>query len=378
MRNGFSLCALAVLSLSLSLAATAQNYKFSTLYSFTNNGTDPNTPSALIIDGSGKLYGTSISGGAFNNGAVFSVTPNGVLSLLYSFNGNDSTNAVSPINLVRDRKGNLYGDTRALVKSYVGDLFELTRQTNGTYTFTSLYVAPDVPAQIVLNPAGDLFWLNCGYNGGPTCDNNTSLNEISNGQNSKLYFFASTGFYASGNYVMDKSGNIYGTEAGDGGQTSWGLVYKWSPVSGFSVLHTFNGTDGSDPNALRQDASGNLFGTTGGGGVIGGVYSYGTVFKINSTGTFSTLYNFCSKANCADGSYPYGPLTLDSKGNIFGVLNFGVFELTSGGVETLVYNSGSVFMGPGLVKDKSGNFYGTTINGGSAGLGSVYKLRPLQ
>jgi len=378
MRNGFSLCALAVLSLSLSLAATAQNYKFSTLYSFTNNGTDPNTPSALIIDGSGKLYGTSISGGAFNNGAVFSVTPNGVLSLLYSFNGNDSTNAVSPINLVRDRKGNLYGDTRALVKSYVGDLFELTPQTNGTYTFTSLYVAPDVPAQIVLNPAGDLSWLNCGYNGGPTCDNNTSLNEISNGQNSKLYFFASTGFYASGNYVMDKSGNIYGTEAGDGGQTSWGLVYKWSPVSGFSVLHTFNGTDGSDPNALRQDASGNLFGTTGGGGVIGGVYSYGTVFKINSTGTFSTLYNFCSKANCADGSYPYGPLTLDSKGNIFGVLNFGVFELTSGGVETLVYNSGSVFMGPGLVKDKSGNFYGTTINGGSAGLGSVYKLRPLQ
>jgi uncharacterized repeat protein (TIGR03803 family) len=378
MRNGFSLCALAGLALSLSLAATAQNYKFSTLYSFTNNGTDPNTPSALIIDGSGKLYGTSISGGAFNNGAVFSVTPNGVLSLLYSFNGNDSTNAVSPINLVRDRKGNLYGDTRALVKSYVGDLFELTPQTNGTYTFTSLYVAPDVPAQIVLNPAGDLFWLNCGYNGGPTCDNNTSLNEISNGQNSKLYFFASTGFYASGNYVMDKSGNIYGTEAGDGGQTSWGLVYKWSPVSGFSVLHTFNGTDGSDPNALRQDASGNLFGTTGGGGVIGGVYSYGTVFKINSTGTFSTLYNFCSKANCADGSYPYGPLTLDSKGNIFGVLNFGVFELTSGGVETLVYNSGSVFMGPGLVKDKSGNFYGTTINGGSAGLGSVYKLRPLQ
>jgi len=378
MQNGFSLCALAGLALSLSLAATAQNYKFSTLYSFTNNGTDPNTPSALIIDGSGKLFGTSISGGAFNNGAVFSVTPNGVLSLLYSFNGNDSTNAVSPINLVRDRKGNLYGDTRALVKSYVGDLFELTPQTNGTYTFTSLYVAPDVPAQIVLNPAGDLFWLNCGYNGGPTCDNNTSLNEISNGQNSKLYFFASTGFYASGNYVMDKSGNIYGTEAGDGGQTSWGLVYKWSPVSGFSVLHTFNGTDGSDPNALRQDASGNLFGTTGGGGVIGGVYSYGTVFKINSTGTFSTLYNFCSKANCADGSYPYGPLTLDSKGNIFGVLNFGVFELTSGGVETLVYNSGSVFMGPGLVKDKFGNFYGTTINGGSAGLGSVYKLRPLQ
>jgi uncharacterized repeat protein (TIGR03803 family) len=370
MRNRFSLSALAVLALGLSLPATAQTYKFDTLYSFQNNGTDPNTPSALIIDGSGKLYGTSISGGAFNNGAVFSVTPNGVLTLLYSFNGNDSTNAVSPINLVRDRKGNLYGDTRAEPRSYVGDLFELTPGSNGTYTFTSLYVAPDVPAQIVLNPVGEVFWLNCGYEGAPTCDNNTSLNEISNGQNSKLYFFASTGFYASGNYVMDKSGNIYGTEGGDGGQSSWGLVYKWSPVSGYSVLHTFNGTDGSDPNALRQDAAGDLYGTTG----LGGTNDFGTVFKISSTGTFSTLYNFCSKANCADGSYPYGPLTLDSKGNIFGVLNFGVFKLASGGVESLLYNSGSVFMGPGLVKDKAGNFYGTTITGGSAGLGSVYKL----
>jgi uncharacterized repeat protein (TIGR03803 family) len=371
MRNIFSLSALAVLALGLSLPATAQTYKFGTLYSFSNNGTDPQTPSALIIDGIGNLYGTSISGGAFNNGAVFKITPKGALSLLYSFNGNDSTDAVSPINLVRDSKGNLYGDTRALVKSYVGDLFELTPQSDGTYTFTSLYAAPDVAAQIVLNPADDLFWLNCGYEGGPTCDNNTSLNEVSNGQNSKLYFFTSTGFYASGNYAMDKSGNIYGTEAGDGGQSSWGLVYKWSPVSGYSVVHTFNGSDGSDPNALRQDAAGDLYGTTSGGGTNG----FGTVFKISSTGTLSTLYNFCSRKNCADGIYPYGALTLDAKGNIFGVLNSGIFELTSGGVERLLYNSGSVFMGPGLVKDKAGNFYGTTINGGSAGLGSVYKLK---
>jgi uncharacterized repeat protein (TIGR03803 family) len=376
MRNRHSRSALAVLALglSLSLPATSQTYKFNTLYSFKNNGTDPNTPSALIIDGSGNLYGTSISGGAFNNGAVFKVTPKGVLSLVYSFNGNDSTDAVSPINLARDSKGNLYGDTRALIKSYVGDLFELTPGSNGTYTFSSLYVAPDSSSQMVLNPAGDIFWLNCGYGGGPTCDNNTSLNEISNGQNSVLYFFTSTGFYASGNYVMDKAGNIYGTEAGDGGQTSWGLVYQWSPVSGFSVLHTFNGTDGSNPNALRQDASGNLYGTTGGGGTIGGVYSYGTVFKISSSGSFSTLYNFCSKTNCADGSYPLGALTLDSKGNIFGVLISGVFKLTSGGVEGMIHRSGSVFMGPGLVMDKASNLYGTTLNGGSAGLGSVYRL----
>jgi len=63
MRNRLSLSALAVLALGLSLPATAQTYKFNTLYSFKNNSTNPKTPSALIIDGSGNLYGTSISGG---------------------------------------------------------------------------------------------------------------------------------------------------------------------------------------------------------------------------------------------------------------------------------------------------------------------------
>ncbi len=370
MRNRFLVSALAVLALGLSLPATAQNYKFNTLYSFQNNGTDPKNPSALIMDGNENLYGTSISGGAFNDGAVFKITPKGVLRLLYSFNGNDSTDAVSPINLARDSKGNLYGDTQYVARSFVGDLFKLTPRSNGTYTFTSLYVAPDAPSQMVLNPAGDIFWLNCGYEGGPTCDNDTSLNEISNGQNSVLYSFTSAGFYASGNYVMDKFGNIYGTEGGDGGLSSWGLVFKWSPVSGFSVLHTFNGTDGSYPNALRQGSPGDLYGTTSGGGTKG----FGTVFRISSGGTFSTLYNFCSKTNCADGSYPFGPLTLDSKGNIFGVLNFGVFKLSPGRGEGLLYNSGAVFMGPGLVMDKAGNLYGTTLTGGDAGLGSVYKL----
>ena len=67
MLNRFSLSALTVLALALSLPATAQTYKFGTLYSFKNNGLDPKTPSALIIDGSGNLYGASINGGSFED-----------------------------------------------------------------------------------------------------------------------------------------------------------------------------------------------------------------------------------------------------------------------------------------------------------------------
>jgi uncharacterized repeat protein (TIGR03803 family) len=67
-------------------------------------------------------------------------------------------------------------------------------------------------------------------------------------------------------------------------------------------------------------------------------------------------------------------LTLDSAGNLYGVTSFNVFKLTSTGVESVLYNSGSIFMGSGMVMDKAGNLYGTTINGGTAGFGSVYKL----
>jgi uncharacterized repeat protein (TIGR03803 family) len=158
---------------------------------------------------------------------------------------------------------------------------------------------------------------------------------------------------------------MYGTSTGNGFGTDLGYVFGWSPVSGLSVLHTFVGTDGSYPNALTRDAAGNLYGVTNGGGVNGA----GTVFKISPTTGFSTLYNFCSLANCADGSYP-GSLLLDSKGNIFGTTISSVFKLTSDGVESVIYNSGGVFVGYGLAMDKSGNLYGFKTRNS----GSIYKL----
>ena len=167
------------MALMITLPAQAQTYTYSDLYSFKNNGTDPSHPSALIIDGNGNLYGTAIDGGTYNNGVVYKVSPKGALKLLYSFNGANSFDAANPINLARDSKGNLYGDTQFLAKQYAGDLFKLTLKTNGTYAFSSLFVASDAPTQMVLNSAGDIFWLNCGYNGDPSCDQKTSLRILS-------------------------------------------------------------------------------------------------------------------------------------------------------------------------------------------------------
>ncbi len=84
----------------------------------------------------------------------------------------------------------------------------------------------------------------------------------------------------------------------------------------FNTILIFDGTDGATPvdTPLVQGTSGDFYGTTLGGGLNGS----GTVFKIAPSGTLTTLYSFCSQANCADGSLPYGGLVLGRDGNFYG------------------------------------------------------------
>jgi len=168
--------------------------------------------------------------------------------------------------------------------------------------------------------------------------------------------------------VVDASGDVYGTIGGDGGSTSWGYVYEWSPTAGYSVLHTFNGSDGSYPDALALDAAGNLYGTTS----EGGANSLGTAFKISTAGEFSTLYNFCSLANCADGYEPTGTLALDGSGNLYGTSFYSnlVYKITPSGTESVIF-SGPTSVAPLLVIDKGGDLYGVDSFG-------VYELVPVK
>jgi uncharacterized repeat protein (TIGR03803 family) len=356
--------------------AQAQAYKFSTVYAFKNNGKDPASPTFLIINPAGNLYGTSAKGGSYSDGSVFQVTPKGALNVLYSFELSDDGNAPAfPTNIARDSMGNLYGATPAELDLSAGVVFELAAGKGGAYDYSTLLVSEGSVEAVTLSSGGDIYWLYCGNNtGGPNCSP-ASLMKIVDGRSTTLWNFTDlSDFYFGGNLVINQAEDVFGTVTGDGGETSWGYVWKWSPTSGYSVLHSFDGTDGSGPNALRQDPAGDLYGTTG----AGGFNNYGTVFKIGATTGFATLYNFCSRANCADGSYPLGALTLDSKNNIYGVTNFDVFKLTAGGVESVIYNAGSTYLADGLTIDKSGNLYGITMNGGSSQLGSVYKLTPVQ
>lgn len=180
-----------------------------------------------------------------------------------------------------------------------------------------------------------------------------------------------------GSLVLDASRNLYGTTF-FGGSLNWGTVFKVDAAGNESVLHTFNGTDGGDPAAgLILDTSGRLCGTT----ELGGSTGYGTVFAIDAAGKESVLHSFVG----ADGAFPQAGLMLDVSGNLYGTTLYGgsanggtVFKIDAAGDLTVLheFNGGSDGSNPyaGLVRDASGNLYGTTFYGGTSGYGTVFKI----
>jgi uncharacterized repeat protein (TIGR03803 family) len=249
------------------------------------DGTDGSFPNAaLIFDGSGNLYSTTVDGGASGDGTVFELTPsagNWTETLLYSFTGgSDGNNPYA--GLVMDASGNLYGTTYPVGDGNHGVVFEL-KQVSGVWTLEVLHT----------------------FTGG------------NDGGNP----------YAG--LILDGAGNLYGTTA-EGGADEYGVVFKLSPPSGTgtswteTVLHTFTGgNDGGSPyGGLVFDASGNLYGAT----VFGGADGYGVAYKLTpvlgTTGGWTeTLLHTFTGGN--DGGYPECTLVFDSSGNLFGTTTNG-------------------------------------------------------
>lgn len=151
------------------------------------------------------------------------------------------------------------------------------------------------------------------------------------------------------------------------------------PIYSFTTLATFNGANGSEPEAgLVADTAGNLYGTT----THGGASDAGTVFQIAAgTHALSTLVTF----NGANGSVPIGGLVADANGNLFGAAYRGgtnnhgtIFELASGthNLSTLAMINDINSDGPlsPLTFDSSGNLYGSTYVGGQYGYRVVFQL----
>jgi uncharacterized repeat protein (TIGR03803 family) len=151
----------------------------------------------------------------------------------------------------------------------------------------------------------------------------------------------------------------------------------------FTVLYNFTASsDGGDPYAsLIRDAAGNLYSTFGYGG---GTSFSGGVFKVAPDGTETVLYSFNGGS---DGAFPFSPVVRDKAGNLYGTTSQGgsanagvVFKVDPSGTETVLHSftggaDGIIPIG-GLLRDKAGNLYGTASQGGTSNYGVVFKISP--
>jgi uncharacterized repeat protein (TIGR03803 family) len=370
------------------LSSSSAGWTYSLVHTFLG-GTDGGQPLAgMIFDSAGNLYATTGVGGDDHDcpalgpgcGTVDEFTPstNGTWTekTLVEFNGaGTGWYPLGPV--VMDAAGNLYGTTEYGGSSDFcngenggcGIVFKLSPNAGGGWTETVLHVFHSyaggaggyVPfSGVVLDAAGNLYGttakggssihcngFGCGvvYKLSPNSDGSwteTVLHSFTEGLDGGLPFAG---------VAFDSKGNLYGAAYIGGtpslcSPTGCGTIFQMSPKAdgawSFHVIHSFTGSDGSNPWGTPViDAHGNLYGTTliGGGSTCNRGYGCGTVFKMapSSSGTgwqFTMLHAF---GNPPDGAQPFGGVAIDASGNIFGTTQYGglgtvccgtVFEIT--------------------------------------------------
>lgn len=321
---------LAALGSTLAGRMTAQT--FTLLHAFTNSPDGARSVGGLLLS-SNELYGTAEGGGAFGDGIVFRINPDGTgLTNLYSFSARNvltNNDGFAPGGVLALSGNTLFGITVVGGTGGNGTVFRIN--TDGT-DFTNLHSFTTMATNI-------------------------------------------NGIYTNGDGAQPNGGvivlgnTLYGT-ASLGGVSGDGIVFAMNTDgTGFTNLHNFVGSDGSMPDGSLVASSNILYGTTGSGG--------GSIFSINTNGTgFKTLYGSITAT---------GPVVYTVTGNIlYGTAELGQYEGQWGSVFTLNLTNSVVttlhsFSGPdgaepyGVIL--AGNtLYGTTVEGYNTNTGTIFSI----
>jgi uncharacterized repeat protein (TIGR03803 family) len=304
-----------------------------------------NAPNSIrgnpLLASDGNIYFVSSAGGKAY-GSIAKLAPDGTISVVYAFaNSDEGYNAYA--GLTQGSDGNFYGTTYFGGEKNGGSIFKLT--PSGTFTLLR-----------------------------------------SLGQNKQDAYFPYTGL------VQGPDGNLYGTTL-RGGVNDKGTVFRISTSGDFSIITSFAGSDGENPEGtLIVGADGNLYGTT----LQGGADNRGTIFRVTTAGSVSTVYSFPSLgsfnalglATNDTGANPRAGLFLAADGNYYGTAYQGgangygtVYRMTPGGAVSVVHAFtgppfGSGFPLSSVTQDAAGNLYGTTESGGYLNQGTAWRIAP--
>jgi uncharacterized repeat protein (TIGR03803 family) len=375
-------CAGAVRSLPLQTAQNAlgrfetplSNYK--SIFSF--DGADGTDPIGGLINLKGTFYGAATDYFGSNCcGVIYAITPSGVATTLYTFKG--GSDGAEPWSRLTNVSGMLYGITFGGGLHGGGTVFSIT--TGGKEKVLHAFGrGSDGDAPIgPLTPVNGILYGTTG--GGGSSKKGAVFSITTSGAEKVIYSFKGypkdgSGPQAGLTYVQ---GAFYGTTC-CGGSANDGTIFKVTKSGSEKVLHVFTKTDGCAPSSTLVNVGGTLYGEA----KSCGSSNNGTVFRISPAGSgFKVLHSFKGKP---DGATPGYTGLIDVNGILYGTTMGGgsaddgtIFKITTGGTETVLYSfkGGNDGRQPqGVLLNANGVLFGTTSQGGTSDDGTVYSIAP--